>query len=383
MLYILILINFRRNTWRSNKIDKYLDLDGCYISGIYWGIKWFCLDETRMFFIFFFLRSVIVQLHNSWRVRLAKQETTLTPPGTWFSPLVCKGPWMSTVTVHQLFCILHFCHTCSLCRVELVVQVPPRGVWLRCYYAFFLVYCGWDTYYIVSVHIQCQASIYTLSLCRGHSWRVAASQAGDADSSRAPGLTSGLQGSVNVHRGALLLMPQWQCISSFVLYIVDLAVCWYCLYGYISRTHFDIEVFSSVNSIWQFVIDLITKLTFSDIDNWHWSLLPNWHFLTLIFDIDLITKLTFSDIDNWHWPHYQIDIFWHWQLTLTSISYMGYWHWPRYQIDVFWHWQLTLTLLPNWHFLILTIDIDLITKLTFSDIDNWHWPQLPNPGRLQ
>ena len=32
--------------------------------------------------------------------------------------------------------------------------------------------------------------------------------AGDADSSRAPGLTSGLQGSVNVHRGALLLVPQ-------------------------------------------------------------------------------------------------------------------------------------------------------------------------------
>ena len=30
----------------------------------------------------------------------------------------------------------------------------------------------------------------------------AASQAGDANSSRAPGLTSGLQGSVNVHRGA-------------------------------------------------------------------------------------------------------------------------------------------------------------------------------------
>ena len=46
-----------------------------------------------------------------------------------------------------------------------------------------------------------------------------ASQAGDADSSRAPGLTSGLQGSVNVHRGALLLVPQWQCISSFVFYI--------------------------------------------------------------------------------------------------------------------------------------------------------------------
>ena len=47
----------------------------------------------------------------------------------------------------------------------------------------------------------------------------AASQAGDADSSRAPGLTSCLQGSVNVHRGALLLVTQWQCISSFVFYI--------------------------------------------------------------------------------------------------------------------------------------------------------------------
>ena len=47
-----------------------------------------------------------------------------------------------------------------------------------------------------------------------------ASQAGDADSSRAPGLTSGLQGSVNVHRGTLWLVPQWQwqCISSFVFY---------------------------------------------------------------------------------------------------------------------------------------------------------------------
>ena len=35
-----------------------------------------------------------------------------------------------------------------------------------------------------------------------------------------PGLISGLQGSVNVHRGDLLLVPQWQCISSFVFYIL-------------------------------------------------------------------------------------------------------------------------------------------------------------------
>ena len=54
----------------------------------------------------------------------------------------------------------------------------------------------------------------------------ASSQAGDADSSRAPGLTSGLQGSVNVHRGALLFVPQWQCISSFVFYIF--LIVWSC-----------------------------------------------------------------------------------------------------------------------------------------------------------
>ena len=52
-----------------------------------------------------------------------------------------------------------------------------------------------------------------------------ASQAGDADSFRAPGLTSGLQGSVNVHRGAYLLVPQWQCISSFVFYILSVNTC--------------------------------------------------------------------------------------------------------------------------------------------------------------
>ena len=35
---------------------------------------------------------------------------------------------------------------------------------------------------------------------------------------RTPGLASVLQGSVNVHRGALLLVPKGQCISSFVFY---------------------------------------------------------------------------------------------------------------------------------------------------------------------
>ena len=44
----------------------------------------------------------------------------------------------------------------------------------------------------------------------------AASQAGDVDSSRAPGLTSGLQGYVNVHRGAIVgatvTVYQFYCI---------------------------------------------------------------------------------------------------------------------------------------------------------------------------
>ena len=70
-----------------------------------------------------------------------------------------------------IFCILHFCHTCSLCRVELVVQFPARGS-SQVLLCLFLVCCGCDTFYIVSVQIQCQASVYTLSLCRGHSWRV-------------------------------------------------------------------------------------------------------------------------------------------------------------------------------------------------------------------
>ena len=69
-------------------------------------------------------------------------------------------------------------------------------------------WCGVaDTSYIVSVHIQCQASIYTFVVSRTF-MAGAASQAGDADSSRAPGLNFGLQGSVNVHRVALLLVPQ-------------------------------------------------------------------------------------------------------------------------------------------------------------------------------
>ena len=50
--------------------------------------------------------------------------------------------------------------------------VPREGFDSSVIMPFSLMYCGCDTTYIVLVHIQCQASIYTLSLCRGHSWWV-------------------------------------------------------------------------------------------------------------------------------------------------------------------------------------------------------------------
>ena len=67
--------------------------------------------------------------------------------------------------------------------------------------------CGWDTSYIVLstssvkppyIHFRCVVGIHG----------GCGEPTGDANSSRAPGLASGLQGSVNVHRGALLLVPQ-------------------------------------------------------------------------------------------------------------------------------------------------------------------------------
>ena len=58
-----------------------------------------------------------------------------------------------------------------------------------------------------SPHPVSSLHIYTFVVSRAF-MAGAASQAGDADSSRSPVLTSGLQGSLNVHRGALLLVPQ-------------------------------------------------------------------------------------------------------------------------------------------------------------------------------
>ena len=51
------------------------------------------------------------------------------------------------------------------------ISLTIAPVWLGDIYETW-VYCGCDISNIVSVHIQCQTSIYILSLRRGHSLRV-------------------------------------------------------------------------------------------------------------------------------------------------------------------------------------------------------------------
>ena len=115
----------------------------------------------------------------------------------------------ATVTVHQFFCILHFCHTCSLCHVELVVQFPARGSTQMLLCLFPGVLWLWHFLYSVGPHPVSSLHIHVYTFVVSRAFMAgAASQAGDADSSRTLTLTSGLQGSVNVHRGALLLVSQ-------------------------------------------------------------------------------------------------------------------------------------------------------------------------------
>ena len=107
----------------------------------------------------------------------------------------------------------------SFDTVAKIDQNPLFFVIIMCYHAFFLVCCGWDASYIVSFHIQCQTTIYTLSLCHGHSWRVRLAK---QETLTPPvHLVSPL-----VCRGpwmsTLVLYcwcPQWQCISSSLFYI--------------------------------------------------------------------------------------------------------------------------------------------------------------------
>ena len=115
----------------------------------------------------------------------------------WFAGVREHPPWCSifraTVTVNQLFCILHFCQTCSLCREKPVVQSPARGSTQVILCLFPGVLWLLHFLYSVSTHPVSSLHIYTFVVSRAF-MAGAASQAGDADSSLAPGLTSGLQG---------------------------------------------------------------------------------------------------------------------------------------------------------------------------------------------
>ena len=66
----------------------------------------------------------------SWRVRLAKQGT-LTPPGHLVSPLVCRGPWMSTVV---LYCWCHSDRASVL--LYIVFYIEEKEMLRFCYNLF-------------------------------------------------------------------------------------------------------------------------------------------------------------------------------------------------------------------------------------------------------
>ena len=145
--------------------------------------------------------SLIVTLNNQFTL----------PWGTF----LCSNCWDQIPRTCHVFTRLFTSNTpwyfldfapCSLRRMKLVVQFPARGSTQVLLCLLPGVLWLWHFLYIVSVHIQRQASIYTLSLCCGHSWRVRLAK---QETLTPPGylVTCGLQGSVNVHRGALLLVP--------------------------------------------------------------------------------------------------------------------------------------------------------------------------------
>ena len=104
----------------------------------------------------------------------------------------------SSVLLYYTF-LSQFC----LCRVELVVQFPARGSTQVLLCHFPVVLWLWHFLYSVGPHSVSSFHIYTFVVSRAF-MTVAVSQAGDAELVGAPGLTSGLQGSVNVHRGAIV-----------------------------------------------------------------------------------------------------------------------------------------------------------------------------------
>ena len=135
----------------------------------------------------------------------------------WSSPDPL-GPHRGTLSKRNLSI---FCHTCSLCRVELVVQFPARGSTRVLLCLFPGVLWLWHFLYSVGPHPVSSLHIYTFVV----SWVFmagAASQAGDADSSRAPGLTSGMSTVVlycwcHSDSASVLLYFTLVCVSEALL----------------------------------------------------------------------------------------------------------------------------------------------------------------------
>ena len=103
--------------------------------------------------------------------------------------------------------------------------VPREGFDSSIIMPFSCVLWLWHFLYSVCPYKVSSLHIYPL-LFHGHSWRVRLAKQETLTPPRAPRLTSGLEGSVYIHLGALLLVPQWQCISSFVFYTIEFSDLW-------------------------------------------------------------------------------------------------------------------------------------------------------------
>ena len=98
-------------------------------------------------------------------VRLAKQET-LTPPGHLVSPLVCRGPWMSTVV---LYC---WCHSDSA-SVLLYFTFVFVGIGIATIVvdflmnSYYIIILAWSAFYFV----QCFSSVLPWATCE-NAWNT-------------------------------------------------------------------------------------------------------------------------------------------------------------------------------------------------------------------
>ena len=108
--------------------------------------------------------------------RIAKFRTFFCKKKSGGGPQTTPDPTFNTTFSFSSSVLLYFTflsHLFSLsCGAGSTVPREGFDLSVTMYYAFFLVCCGCHTSYIVSVHIQCQASIYTRSLSCRHSWRV-------------------------------------------------------------------------------------------------------------------------------------------------------------------------------------------------------------------